>query len=79
MKKENDSKISFKISSIIHYFHIEDIADYQINSLTVQEKCLIKILSFLITNPLVLGIDNLLSYLQPDKVDLIFNAHFRAL
>ena len=69
--KVNDTIISAKISNISHYFHIEDIIDYKISSLTVEEKCLIKILSFLIASPLVLGIDNLFSYISMNDTELI--------
>lgn len=65
--KVNKEEISLRISSITHYFHIEDIIDVQISSLNVEEKALIKILSFLIVQPLIFGIDNLLGYISFDN------------
>ena len=65
--KVDNREISLKVSQITHYFHLEDIIDVQINTLSVEEKSLIKILSFLIVNPLVLGIDNLFGYISLDN------------
>lgn len=64
--KVPNQDISLKISNITHQFHLEDIIDVQIDSLNVEEKALIKILSFLIVNPLIFGIDNLFSYISLD-------------
>lgn len=69
--KVNDTIISAKVANITHYFHIEDIIDYKISLLTVEEKCLVKILSFLIVSPLILGIDNLFSYISNSSTELI--------
>lgn len=69
--KETESNISTKISNMTHYFHIEDIIDYKISALTIEEKALIKILSFLIVSPLILGIDNLFSYISLDSTELV--------
>ena len=69
--KESENNISSKIAYVTHYFHIEDIIDYKISALTVEEKCLIKILSFLIVSPLILGIDNLFSYISLDSSELV--------
>lgn len=69
--KENDNVISAKITNVTHYFHIEDIIDYKIGALTIEEKCLIKILSFLIVSPLILGIDNLFNYISLEKTELV--------
>ena len=69
--KVSDSEISARVSNITHYFHIEDIIDYKISALNVEEKSLIKILSFLIVSPLILGIDNLLGYITYEKAELV--------
>jgi len=69
--KISDSDISLRVSQMTHYFHIEDIIDYKINALNVEEKSLIKILSFLIASPLILGIDNLLNYISYDSAELV--------
>ena len=67
------SDISSRISTVTHYFHIEDIIDYKIEVLNIEERCLVKILSFLIVNPGILGIDNLFPYLSQSKVLDIIN------
>ena len=69
--KDTESNISAKISNITHYFHIEDIIDVKICNLTVEEKCLIKVLSYLIVSPLILGVDNLFSYISMDSTELV--------
>ncbi len=69
----NEKEISSRVSLVTHYFHIEDLIDYKIAFLNTQEKCFIKILSFLIVNPDILGIDNLFSYLNNDQVKLIID------
>jgi len=66
--KVSDKEISLRVSHITHYFHIEDIIDVKIESLNVDEKALIKILSFLIVSPLILGIDNLFGYIRDEDV-----------
>ena len=71
--KISNNDISLKISSLTHYFYLEDIIDVKIDSLSIEEKSLIKILSFLIVNPLVLGIDNLFGYINIDNVVKIIN------
>lgn len=52
-----------KIKNIAKYFNIEELLVSKINLLKENEKILIKILSLLIINPSILGIDNLLTYL----------------
>lgn len=66
--KFDNKEISLRISQITRFFHLEDIIDVQINNLNVEEKSLIKILSFLIISPLVLGIDNLFGYIPSTQV-----------
>lgn len=67
--KISDNEISSRIANFTHYFHIEDIVDLKLEYLNVEELCFVKILSFLIINPTILGIDNLFSYLSKEKVD----------
>lgn len=53
-----------KIKNMAKYFDIEELLVSKINLLSKSEKALIKILSLLIINPSILGIDNLLTYLN---------------
>lgn len=53
-----------KIKNMAKYFDIEELLVSKINLLSESEKALIKILSLLIINPSILGIDNLLTYLN---------------
>lgn len=69
--KFSDNEISSRVANITHYFHIEDIIDYKIDALNVSEKSLVKILSFIIVSPLIIGIDNLLSYISYDSACLV--------
>ena len=52
-----------KIKNLAKYFNIEELLVSKINILSESERILIKILSLLIINPSILGIDNLLTYL----------------
>ena len=63
--------ISSRVAEITHYFNIDDLVEYKIDYLNVEEKCFIKLLSFLICNPKVFGVDNLFSYLSNKKVELV--------
>lgn len=69
--KFSDSEISLRIANITHYFHMEDIIDFKINALNVSEKSLIKILSFIIVSPLIMGIDNLFGYISYESASLV--------
>lgn len=69
--KIDSSEISSRVASFTHYFKIEHIIDFKIEFLNVEEKCFIKILSFLIVNPMILGVDNLFSYISKEKTSLI--------
>ena len=71
--KVDSKEISLRVAHITHYFYIEDIIDVRINSLNVEEKSLIKILSFLIVSPLVFGVDNLFGYISLDNFINILN------
>lgn len=60
------------LKSFNEFFDLKEILESKIEYLTTREKALIKILSFLILKPAVLGIDNLLSYLTlEDKLKII--------
>lgn len=58
-----------KVKKIIDQFNIEDYAKTRIDKLPLNIRMLVKILSYLIVDPSLLGIDNLMVYL--DEVDKI--------
>ena len=51
------------VEKFVKFFGLEDIIESKIKVLTTYEKAYIKILSLLIINPTILGIDDLLTYL----------------
>ena len=57
-------EITDKIENLANRFKFTDILDRRIDELTLNEKILIKILSYLIINPKILAIDNLFVYLD---------------
>ena len=65
-------EITKKIDVIAKYFKISDILDQRIDLLTLNLRVLVKILSFLIIEPKIIGIDNLLLYLDKQHINLIF-------
>ena len=44
----------------------------RIDSLYLEDKILVKILSFLIVDPKIIAIDDLFSYLDPKKLEILF-------
>ncbi len=56
-----------KIMAIAKYFKLTDILNQQIDLLSINQKMLIKILSFLIINPKIIAIDDLTSYLAEEE------------
>lgn len=65
-------EINKKIDTIAQYFKIGDLLDREIRSLTMEERILIKILSYLIIKPKIVGLDNLFGYLGDKYVKSIF-------
>lgn len=65
-------EITKKIDVIAKYFKISDLLDQRIDLLTLDKRVLVKILSFLIIDPKIIGIDNLLLYLSKQHMNLIF-------
>lgn len=55
------------ILNFAKFFEIEDILDLRIDMLSIYEQAYIKILSLLIINPKILGIDDMLTYLTIDQ------------
>ncbi len=61
-----------KIDKFVKYFEIYELIEAKIEYLNKTEKALIKILSLLIINPQVLGIDDLFTYLNNnEKIKII--------
>ena len=65
-------EITNMIDEITKYFKIENLVHERIDSLYLEDKILIKILSFLIIDPKLIAIDDLFSYLDKDKLKLLF-------
>ena len=64
-------EITKMIDKIAYYFKIEKLLDQRIELLSVQEKVLIRILSYLIIKPKVLAIDNLVEYLSVNDLNTL--------
>lgn len=64
-------EITNKIKDIINFFNLSSWENKRIDSLSVEMRTLIKILSMLICNPKILGIDNLFPYLHQEHRELI--------
>lgn len=64
-------EITRRIENITKYFKIKRILDSRLQDLYLADKILVKILSLLIIEPKLIVIDNLLSYLSPEKCDLL--------
>jgi ABC-type cobalamin/Fe3+-siderophores transport system ATPase subunit len=60
------------IDNFVKFFSLDDIIESKIRYLTTYEKAFVKILSLLIINPSILGIDDMLTYLKvEDKIKII--------
>lgn len=64
-------EIMKKINSFIKYFKLMGFENKRIDSLSVEMRTFIKILSMLITDPSIIGIDNLFPYLTSEHISLI--------
>ena len=64
-------EITKKIDVISKYFKINNILDQRIDFLPIKYRMLVKILSLLIIDPKIIGIDNLLLYLDKQQVSLL--------
>lgn len=73
LNKLNKSNIEDTIKYFINYFDLENIIDFNINELRIEDKMYVKILSLLIINPILFCIDDLLTYLSIDKKHKILN------
>ncbi|MBQ7240595.1 MAG: ATP-binding cassette domain-containing protein [Bacilli bacterium] len=66
-------EITSKIEEITKIFKIEKLMSERIDSLYLEDKILVKILSFLIVDPKIIAIDDLFSYLDPKKLEILFD------
>jgi energy-coupling factor transporter ATP-binding protein EcfA2 len=57
-------EITNKIDEITKYFKISNLTSERIESLPVSKKMLVKLLSYLIIKPKIIGLDGILSYLS---------------
>ena len=64
-------EINKKIDEIAAYFKVSDLLDREIRSLTMEERIMIKILSYLIIKPKIFAMDNLLGYLSEKRLKSI--------
>lgn len=64
-------EITKKIDVISKYFKINNILDQRIDFLPIKYRMLVKILSLLIIEPKIIGIDNLLLYLDKQQISLL--------
>lgn len=62
-----------RLEEFTTYFTLEEFIKEKIENITIHQRALIKILSFLIINPLILGIDNLLAHLDEGCKKKIFS------
>lgn len=63
----NEEEAYKNINNFAKFFGLEEIIESEINNLSTYEKAYLKILSLLIINPSILGIDDLLTYLKIDE------------
>ncbi|MCX4364341.1 MAG: ATP-binding cassette domain-containing protein [Bacilli bacterium] len=61
-------EINKRIEDLANYFKVTNLLDRDIHSLTMEERILIKILSYLIIKPKILAMDNLFGYLDSKHV-----------
>ena len=67
-----DKVISSSIKKFVTFFKLDNIIDKEIGEISRSEKAFIKILSLLIINPRVIGIDDMLTYLDnKDKLKIV--------
>ena len=69
----NLSEINKKIKDILKYFKLEKIEHEYLDSLYMEDRMMVKILSYLIINPKVFAIDDLMSYLDDKRIEKILD------
>lgn len=65
-------EISRKVDYFSRHFKIDKILSCRIENLPVEHKILVKILSLLIIDPKIIGIDNLMGYLSTSSINQLF-------
>ena len=66
-------EINTKITSILRYFKMEKLEHESLDNLYLEDRMMVKILSYLIIKPEVFAIDDLLSYLDDKRIDKILS------
>lgn len=69
----SDGEIDFRLNELDKIFNVGAIAGMKTTDLTKDDEYLVKILRYLIVNPRVLAIDNVLSYLDKGERAKIFD------
>lgn len=70
--KYDDKLINNNIKKFVTFFNLDNILNKEIGEISRSEKAFIKILSLLIINPRVIGIDDMLTYLSnKDKLKIV--------
>ena len=64
-------EINTKITSILRYFKMEKLEHESLDNLYLEDRMMVKILSYLIIKPEIFAIDDLLSYLDDKRIDKI--------
>ncbi len=64
-------EITKKINVFVKFFNLSGYENKRIDSLSVEMRTYIKILSMLIVDPSIIGIDNLFPYLTKEHIELI--------
>ena len=74
LKIDIDEKQAYKnITNFVKFFELEDIIESKIEMLSKYEQAYLKILSLLIIKPRILGIDDMLTYLNINQKLKIIN------
>ena len=69
----NPSEITSRIKAILKYFKMDKLEHEYLDSLYMEDRMMVKILSYLIINPKVIAIDDLMSYLDDKRIDKILD------
>lgn len=67
------SEITAKVNNILKYFKMDKLANENLDDLYLEDRMMVKILSYLIINPKVFAIDDLMSYLDDKRIDKLLS------